>query len=140
MMGAASYISYISGYLYLLAERIVFAPDADKLGQVMGSQDRRVPGQVVKAVHDDGHHNVEHNEATQKDETDEIEVGNIGATGFLGVHYFPGGFIELEGFGVALAAADARHHNVGPRLACRASKQHHESLENGPKVVVAFDG
>ena len=71
----------------------------------MGPQNRRVPGQVVEAVHDDGDDNVEHNETTQKDETDEIEIGHIWAARFLGVHYFTGGFVKFKGFFITLTAA-----------------------------------
>jgi len=38
---------------------VVFAPQANKLVQVVRTQDRPISGQVVKVVHDDGHEEVD---------------------------------------------------------------------------------
>ena len=40
--------------------RVILGPDPDVLVQVMGTQDGRVPGQVLKVVHDDSHKQVQH--------------------------------------------------------------------------------
>ena len=41
---------------------------------MVGAQDGGVPGQVVEVVHDDGHEQVEHDEAAEEDEGDEVDV------------------------------------------------------------------
>lgn len=40
--------------------RVVLGPDPDELVQVVGTQDGRVPCEVLEVVHDDGHKEVEH--------------------------------------------------------------------------------
>ena len=47
-----------------LSRRIVVGPDPNVLIKVMGAEDGRVPGQVVKVVHDDGHEKIEHLESS----------------------------------------------------------------------------
>lgn len=39
---------------------VILCPDSDKLVQMVRPQDGRVPSQVLKVVHDDGHEQVEH--------------------------------------------------------------------------------
>lgn len=129
----------MTSIIYLLAEWIVFAPNCDELRQVMRAQNGRVAGQIVEAVHNDGHHNVEHNETAQEDEGNKVKVGDVRAAFLVRVHWQACRFVELDGAFVAEPARDAGHHDVGPGLAGRAPEQHHESLEDGPKVVVALD-
>ena len=43
----------------------------------MSAEDGGVPGQVVKVVHDDGHEQVEHEEAAEEDKGDEEHVGQL---------------------------------------------------------------
>ena len=58
---------------------VVLAPQPDKLVEMVGSEDGPVPGQVVKVVHDDGHEQVEDEEGTEDEESDEVNVGKVGA-------------------------------------------------------------
>lgn len=41
-------------------QTVVLPPDADKLVQVMGTQDGGVSRQVLKVVHDHGHEQIQH--------------------------------------------------------------------------------
>ena len=43
----------------------------------MSAEDGGVPGQVIKVVHDDGHEQVEHEEAAEEDEGDKEHVGQL---------------------------------------------------------------
>ena len=99
-----------------------------------------LPCEIVEAVHDDSHDNVEHNEGAEKDERYEVEVGDVGATSLLRVHQFPSGLVVDEGQLVARAAGNAGHHDVRPGFAGRASEKHQEGRENGPEVVVPLNG
>ena len=40
------------------------------------AEDGGVSGEVVEAVGDDGHHDVQHDEGAQEDEGDEVDVGH----------------------------------------------------------------
>ena len=64
---------------------VVLGPDPHELVQVVSPEDGGVPGQVVEVVHDDGHKQVEHQEAAEEDEGDEEGVGEVGSAGFAGV-------------------------------------------------------
>ena len=44
---------------------------------MVGTQDGTVSGEVVEVVHDDGHEQVEHEEAAEEDEGDEEGVGEV---------------------------------------------------------------
>lgn len=44
----------------LRGSRIIVCPDPDILVEVVGSQDGRVPSQVVKVIHDHGHEQIQH--------------------------------------------------------------------------------
>ena len=107
----------------LLCARVVLGPDADELIKVVGAEDGGVPRQVVKVVHDDGDEEVEHDEGAEEDEGDEVEVGEGRAAGLLRVQHLPRRGVVPVRPRVALLAARARQHDVGPRLACRASEQ-----------------
>ena len=64
--------------------RVVFAPEMDKLGKMVGTKDGPIPGEVVKVVHDDSNEEVEDEEGADNEEADEVGVGNVGAaTSFL---------------------------------------------------------
>ena len=88
----------------------------------MGTQDRAVSGEVVKVVHDDGHEQVEHQEAAEEDEGDEEEVGDVAAAGLARLQQFPRGAVLLDGPWVALLASTTGQHDVGPGLSRRTSE------------------
>ena len=83
----------------------------------MRAEDGGVAGEVVEAVHDDGHHDVEHDEGAEEDEGDEVEVGHVRAALLVRVDGPARRDVELDGARVARPARDARHHDVRPRLA-----------------------
>ena len=88
----------------------------------MGTQDRTVSGEVIKVVHDDGHEQVEHEEAAEEDEGDKEEVGDVAAAGLARLQQFPRGAVLLDGPWVALLASTTGQHDVGPGLSCRTSE------------------
>ena len=59
--------------------RVVFAPEMDKLGEMVGTKDGPIPSEVVKVVHDDSNKEVQDKEAAYEDESGEEEVGEVGA-------------------------------------------------------------
>ena len=61
----------------LLSQWVVFTPDGDELGEMVGAEDGAVARQVVEAVHDDGDDDVQHDERAEKDEGNEVEVGHV---------------------------------------------------------------
>ncbi len=61
------------------ASRIDGRPGRYVLAQVVGAQDRGVPGQVVEVVHNDGHEQIEHEESGEEDEANEVAVGEVHA-------------------------------------------------------------
>lgn len=91
--------------------RVVLGPDADELVEVVGAQDRRVPRQVVKVVHDDGDEQVQHEERTEEYERDEVGVGDVRSTA---------AWLLLPCLHVARPTLDAGQHDVRPSLAGRA--------------------
>ena len=50
----------------------------------MRTQDGPVPSEIVKVVHDDGHKQVEDQEGAEDEETDEVDIGEVGATASWG--------------------------------------------------------
>lgn len=106
---------------YLLSQGIVLAPHRDEFRQVVGAQNGGIPGQIVEAVHNDSHHDVEHDKAAQKDERNKVKVGDVGAAFLVGIHRQIGRLVDLHRALVANSARDAGHHNVGPRLSGGAS-------------------
>ena len=74
--------------------RVVLRPDPHELVQVVSPEDGGVPGQVVEVVHDDGHEQVEHQEAAEEDEGDEEGVGEVGAAGFTRVQDLLGDVVQ----------------------------------------------
>ena len=62
---------------------IVFTPEVNKFGEMVGSENGPVPGQVVKVVHDDSDEEVEHEEGADNKEADEVGVGNVRAAAAL---------------------------------------------------------
>ena len=107
---------------YSLCARVVLCPDADELVEVMRAEDGGVPGEVVEVVHDDGDEEVEHDEGAEENEGDEVEVGEGGAAGLLGVEELARGGVVAVGARVALLPARARQHDVRPRLPRRAPR------------------
>ena len=73
----------------------ILSPDPDELIEVVSAQDGGVPekvklrqvalthgfdggpGEVVEVVHDHSHKEVEHEEATEEDEGDEVGIGEV---------------------------------------------------------------
>lgn len=55
---------YVISY-YSRGVWVVFRPYPNKFVQVMSTQNRRVPGQVIEVVHDDCHEQVQHLQCTQ---------------------------------------------------------------------------
>ena len=108
------------GEQHLLSTGVVLGPDSDELVQVVSPQDGAVSRQVVKVVHDDGHEQVEHEEAAEEDEGDKEEVSDVAAAGLARIEELPCGGVPLEGPGVAGLASTTRQHDVGPRLSCGA--------------------
>ena len=101
-----------------LGVRVVLAPEADKLVEVVGTQDRPVAGEVVKVVHDDGHEEVEDEEAADDEEGDEVEVGKVRpATSALGVQV-----IRL-GITPGLRFVCAVQHYLLPALPCGRAEE-----------------
>ena len=105
----------------LLRTRIVFCPDPDKLVQMVSTQDGTVSGEVVEVVHDDGHEQVEHEEAAEEDEGDKEEVGDVAAAGLARLQQLPGGAVLLDGPGVTLLSGSTGQHDVRPGLSCSTS-------------------
>ena len=62
---------------------IVFAPQMDKLGKMVGTKDGPIPSEVVKVVHDDSNEEVEDEEGADNEEADEVGIGHIGPTATL---------------------------------------------------------
>jgi len=59
----------LAPYIYILCYYsrgvwVIFRPYPNEFVQVMGTQNRRVPGQVIKVVHDDCHEQVQHLQCT----------------------------------------------------------------------------
>ena len=81
----------------------------------MRAQDRRVPCQVVKVVHDDGDEEIEHEEGAEEDEGDEVGVGERG-TARLGDE-LARGQVAGERLRVARPAGLAGEHDARPGLA-----------------------
>ena len=63
-----------------LGIRIIFRPQADKLVEVVGPEYGPVSREIVKIVHDHRNKQVENKEATDNEETNEVQVGKIRAT------------------------------------------------------------
>lgn len=59
--------------------RIVLGPDPDELVEMVRAQDRRVAGEIIEVVHDDGDEEVQHEERAEEDERHEVDVGDVGA-------------------------------------------------------------
>ena len=70
---------------YLLSQGIVFAPHSNELGQMVTTQNGTVPCEVIETVHDDGDHDVQHDEAAQEDEGDVVGVGDVIAARLIGI-------------------------------------------------------
>ena len=45
-----------------------------------GEENNCIPGKVVEVVHDNSHEEIQHDEGTEEDEGDKVEVGHVGAT------------------------------------------------------------
>ena len=88
---------------------------------MVGAQDGGVPGQVVEVVHDDGHEQVDHDEAAEEDEGDKVEVGGVAATGLVWVEKFARGLISAVALLIAGPASLAGQHDVRPSLSSGTS-------------------
>ena len=105
----------------------------------MRSQDGTVPGEIVKAIHDDSDDNVEHDEAAEKDEGDKVGVRYGRSTPLVGIDHFPRRLVVAVGSGVARPTRNAGHHDVWPGFTGGTSEEHEEGAEDGLEVVVALD-
>ena len=63
-----------------LRVRVVLRPEDDKLAEMVRTQDGPVASEVIKVVHDDGNEEVEHQEGTDDEEADEVDVGKVAPT------------------------------------------------------------
>lgn len=88
--------------------RIVLGPDPHELVEMMRAQDRRVPGEVIEVVHDDGDEEIQHEERAEENERHEVGVGHVGAATVR---------LLLLGLRVAGTTLQARQHDVRPGLA-----------------------
>ena len=137
--------------------RIVFAPQAHKLVQVMRSlgmkrlmvmkpyafiknhsqklshQNRPISGQVVEVVHDDSDEQVQDQKGTDNKEGDEIRICEIRATTVRTSAIF--GFVIANDFGIFLAI----QHDFLPSFTSCRSEQHQQSLRKSLEVVVAMN-
>ena len=90
---------------------------------MVGAEDGGVPGQVVEVVHDDGHEQVDHDEAAEENEGDEVEVGGVAATGLLWVEKFPCCLIPAVALLVTGPTSLAGQHDVRPGLSSGTSSK-----------------
>ena len=61
------------------------------------TQNGAVSGQVIETVHDDGDHDVQHDEAAQEDEGDVVAVGDVIAARLIGVDRQICSFVYMKG-------------------------------------------
>ena len=123
-----------------LSQGIVFTPNTDELAQMVRAQDGTVSGEVIEAVHDDGHHDVEHDEAAEEDERHKVDVGHRRPTRFVFVDHLARRSVVFVCPRVAGSLCHAGHHDFRPGLARGAPEQHQEGGEDGSEVVVSLDG
>ena len=114
---------------------VVLGPQADKLVQVVGTQDGPVPGQVVKVVHDDGDEQVEDEEGAHDEEGDEVRVSKVRSASLVGG---PLSVVRpLITFHVWMFST--RQHDLLPGLASGGPEEHEEGLRERLEVVVPVD-
>ena len=97
--------------------RVVLAPSGDELREMVRAQDGGVSGQVVEAVRDHGHHDVQHDEGAEEDEGDKVEIGDGVAAPLLRVSHVELailGVVPLVSVRVARSSSHSRHHDVWP--------------------------
>ena len=86
------------------------------------TQNGRISREIIEAVHDDGHDDVQHDERTQEDERDEVKVGHIGAAFFVWIYQIAGrGVVHVSPY-ITFSVSDASHHYLRPRFSSRTSK------------------
>ena len=107
-------------FVDLHSARIELRPWSYEFSEMMWAKDGGVPCEIVKVVHYDRHKQVNHDEAAEEDEADEVEVGGVAAAALLGVEQLAGGVVARVALLVARPPALARQHDVRPRLARRA--------------------
>ena len=56
---------------------IIFRPETHKLIKMVGAEYGPVSSEVIKVVHDDGHEEVEDEEAADDEEANEVDVGDV---------------------------------------------------------------
>ena len=61
------------------------------------AQNGAVSGQVIETVHNDGDHDVQHDEAAQEDEGDEVGVGDVITAFLVGVDRQLCSFVYMKG-------------------------------------------
>lgn len=89
--------------------RIVFGPDPHEFVEMMGAQDRRVPREIIKVVHDDGDKEIQHKKRAEEDEGHEVSVRDVGAATLRIVRI-------ILSLGIAGTALYAIQHDVRPGL------------------------
>merc|ERR1719429_881492 len=91
-----------------LRVRVILRPEDDKLAEMVWTEDGPVASEVIKVVHDDGNEEVEHQEGTDDEEADEVDVGKVAPTALW--------FSSIVGSLIALhvGRADTREHDLLP--------------------------
>lgn len=85
--------------------RIILGPDPHEFVEMVGTQDRRVPREIIEVVHDDGDKEIQHEKRADEDEGHEVSVGDVGAAIFRLLR-------SLVGLRIAGTALYAIQHDV----------------------------
>ena len=82
----------------------------------MCPKDWRIPGEVVKVIHNDSHKQVEHEEATEKDKGNKEWVGNAWSTFLVWIQQFSIGSVSFECSRITFSPCFTSQHDIGPSL------------------------
>ena len=85
---------------------------------MVAPKNRTVSCQVIEIVHNNGHKQVDHDEATEEDETDKVKVGCVAATTLVRIEQFSGGGVASIRLFITGSSAFACQHDVRPGLPC----------------------
>lgn len=86
---------------------VVFSPYPNELVEMMSAQDRRVPGEVVKIVHNYSNEQIQHKKRTEENKRYKIRVGEVRTASFRW---------RLLHFWIALSSLHTRQHYIWPRF------------------------
>ena len=100
----------------------------------MRAEDGGVPGQVIEVVHDNRHKQVDHYEAAEEYEGDEVEIGGVTATCLVRVEKSARGLVPAVALLVTRPAALAGQHDVWPGLASGAPAHSQWKFRGAVKV------